>query len=256
MRNRFLTPAFGLFFLISLKLNAQGPGIVIDSAVGQTGQIVCVPVRAKGFVDVVTMAGSISWNPQVLGFQNVQNFNLLPGMTLANFNYTQPSQLLFSWSDPNALCITKDDGEVVFEICFSAIGPPGSGSDVKIDTALIETCPTGQNIWSSSQSPPGHVEVTITTDASSLMTLKQPTLTLSPNPTSNGAQVIVQSQKESEAKLFVTNTLGQIIFEQKVSVKVGENQIQIPAEALKTAGFYQVSLQTEQGAISQLLVVK
>lgn len=254
MRNRFLTPAFGLFFLISLKLNAQGPGIVIDSAVGQTGQIVCVPVRAKGFVDVVTMAGSISWNPQVLEYPITQNF-FLPGLNAANFNYN-PGYLLFSWSDPSVSCVSMTDDDILWEICFNVVGPAGSGSDIKIDSALIWSCFYEDNIWTSAANPPGYIEVVVATDVSNPALSGQSTFNLAPNPTSSGTRAIVQSQQENEAKFSITNTLGQIVFEQKVSIKVGENQIQIPAEALKTAGFYQVSLQTEQGVISQLLVVK
>jgi hypothetical protein len=255
MNSRFFIPTLGLFILISLNLNAQ-PGIVIDSTVGQTGQIVCVPVRAKGFVEVITMQGSISWDTQVLEFDKVQNYYFSIGLTPTNFNSNpQGSHLLFSWADASASCLSVDDGEILFEVCFSVVGPAGSSSDVKIDTAIIETCPAGQNIWSSADSPPGHIEVTTAANASELAVSKQPTFTLSPNPTSSDAQVMFHSQQDGAATFFVSNTLGQTVFEQKASINIGENQIQIPAETLTTKGTYQVVLRTKQGAVSQLLIV-
>lgn len=254
MRNRFFT--LGLFLLISLNLNAQ-PGIILDSVPpASAGQTVCIPIKTKGFLCVVTMQGSISWDPQVLNYDKIQNI-LLASMTSANFLYpSQGNHLLFSWADANAIGVTKEDGQILFEICFIVVGPAGSSTNIKIDTAEILSCSTDENLWTYAGDPYMNYYFTVTTDVSELTTSKQPAITINPNPTSINAQVVFNSQKDGAITFLVTNALGQAIFEQKINITIGENQIQIPAEALTTTGVYQVTLQTEQGAASQVLIVR
>ena len=53
-----------------------------------------------------------------------------------------------------------------------------------------------------------------------------------------------------------TDALGRAVFEQKVTVKAGENKFEIPARAIHAKGMYQVSLQTAEGISSQMLSVQ
>jgi len=56
--------------------------------------------------------------------------------------------------------------------------------------------------------------------------------------------------------LSVTDAPGRSVFEQKVSVKAGENKFEIPATAIHAKGMYQVSLQTAEGVSTQMLSVQ
>lgn len=257
MKFRFFSPALFALTFISLNLNAQ-PGIILDSVPpASTGQMVCVPLKAKGFLDVIAMTGSISWDIQILEYQNTQN-HFLPALTTGSFNYNpQVGYLLFSWSDPSASCLSMDDDDTLWEICFNVIGSAGSGTDIQIDTADIWSCYLpNENLWTYVESPPIYFHVSFATNTSDFAVSKQTTFTLCPNPASTNAQVVFNSQKDGAAAFFVINALGQSVFEQKLSLNIGENQIQIPAETLINKGAYQVTLQTEQGAASQILIVR
>lgn len=254
MNNRFFTSVFGLLIFISLNLKAQ-PGIVLDSVpAAPTGQTVCIPLKAKGF-DLISMDGYISWDTQILNYLYTQNHSLL-AFGPYSFKYNpQEGNLLFSWSDPTAICISMDNNELICEICFKVVGPVGSSSVIGIDTATTFGCYIDGNLWTYVESPPILFYVSIATDVSNLAGTKQSTFTLNPNPASEGTQVKFDSRQDGSATLFVANMLGQTLFEEKTSLNIGENQIRIPAEVLRTAGIYQVLLYTEQGVVSQVLVV-
>lgn len=243
---------FAALVLLVRPANAQ-PGIVLDS-VGpvQTGQTVCVSVLSKGFMEVVSMQSAIIWDPQVLDFYSFQNLSL-PGLSAASFNLSsQHDQLLFSWSENNGFCLSRDDDEVLFEMCFIITGPAGSSSNLGIDTALILNCPNGENIWTSTESPP--IKVEVTTSAGDINDVFEHVL-LSPNPTDGNAQLLVRTPNPEIARFWVTDALGKTVFEQEVTLNTGENRLQIPAASLKMPGIYLVGLRTVQGTVSRLLLV-
>ncbi|MCB0573621.1 MAG: T9SS type A sorting domain-containing protein [Saprospiraceae bacterium] len=255
MKNRFFTLLPGLWLLSTCLLSAQ-PGIVIDTAFTQTGSTVCVAMKSKKFNAVFGMEGTISWDPQVLEYDTVQNISLV-SMTYANFKVpSQAGQLLFSWTDPSAYGVTVVDDLVLFEVCFNVVGPVGSSTAISLDTATIVADFVPGNLWTYVPEPPIIFCVTFNTTSSNTKDFEQAVLMLYPNPVLTGTSVIIiNTQQEKTATLLVSNTLGQIVFEEKVGMHYNENTFQIPGTALIKPGTYLVSLITEQGVFSGNLVV-
>ncbi len=259
---RFFTPSLGAMLLFfSFQMNGQGFGVRVDSAEGKVGQVVCLPVRAQGFNNLVSFQYSLIWDKQVLTFDHTQNYNL-PDWMANDFGSGTPGKLLVGWSSVDGLPKTRANGVSLYEVCFKLIGPLGSSSSI---TPGSEGFPPGsggaeafnanfQNVWELPESVPGLIEVTMaagTTDALS----DKASFQLSPNPTSTSAQVQMQSAVAGAASLSVTDALGRVVFEQKISLKVGGNSFEIPAKALNAKGMYQVSVQSEKGVSSQMLSV-
>ena len=61
-----------------------------------------------------------TWDPNVLQFDSVENFNL-PNLPQVNFNGANPGLLLFVWADPNGVGETLADGTVIFSITFTPL---------------------------------------------------------------------------------------------------------------------------------------
>lgn len=93
---------------------------------------VCVAVAANGFEQILTMQYSMNWNPKVLKFKNFKTFGL-PGMDERNFgqHLLDKGTITFSWYDQQLQGLTRKDGEVLYEMCFDAIGEAGSETSIE-----------------------------------------------------------------------------------------------------------------------------
>lgn len=107
--------------------------MVISGGNASKGAETCVAVTAKNFKSIVSVQYSLKWDPKVLKFKDLKNFGL-PQLSVENFgrHILDKGQLTHSWYDANVKGITKGDGETLYEICFEAIGAPGSKSAVQI----------------------------------------------------------------------------------------------------------------------------
>jgi len=256
MNIRFSTLILGAWLsLSSFNLNAQGFGFLIDSITVQPGQDFCVSVKTKNYIEILTFQGFIFWDAQVITFKKVENFNL-PNMYAIDFVFTpqNPNRLIFRWDDPTLMCASRDSGEALFDLCFSAIGANDTNTFIRSDSGLAGICFSPFGIVPMDKDT-GLVIISNPSSISNALQNEAFSFNLSPNPTASSAQVIFQSQSSGNAILLLTDALGRIVFEQKVTVNIGENRFEIPASALKIRGMYQVSLQTEKGISGQKLSV-
>ena len=108
-------------------------GFVGSMETAAAGSNVCVEVSVMNFADIQSLQSGMTWDPTVLSYTGVQSFAGLPGFAASAFNANDAANgsLRFLWTDPTAETpITLDDGFVVFEICFDAVGNNGDMSDV------------------------------------------------------------------------------------------------------------------------------
>lgn len=101
--------------------------LTASDVVAAKGEMVCMEVKAKDFEQILSMQYSMNWNPSVLKFKEVRNFGL-NGMSLQSFgaHLIDKGILTFSWYDPSLRGFSKPDGHKLYEVCFEAIGNPGS----------------------------------------------------------------------------------------------------------------------------------
>jgi len=100
----------------------------VNAAAGET---VCVPVTVNDFNGIASLQFSMQWDPAVLQFNEVTNFNL-PDLNAGSFNSTQTAsgQIAMAWFDDAAQGITLADGTVLFELCFTVLGVDGTSSSI------------------------------------------------------------------------------------------------------------------------------
>lgn len=159
MKKRILSFCFVL--CLALQFSFASVSLIMPHLSGANGSQVTVPVKVKDFINIVSMQGTIDFNPSVISYTSVQDFGL-PGMNSGNFGTTQVSagKLTFSWFDSGLNPNTLSDSAVVFSITFTVTGSAGQTS-----TLLFSGTPTAIEIINSSMNP----EVVLTVPGSVLV---------------------------------------------------------------------------------------
>lgn len=136
MMDRIFTRLFaGLLLLIPMSIVAnptlgrlndlEGFTMTLEDFDANQGDQICLDASTSGFMNILGMQFSINYDPAVLQFDNVANTNLT-GLSPNSFGNPSPGNITMSWSDPNAVGVTVDDGTVLFEVCFTVLGTTGT----------------------------------------------------------------------------------------------------------------------------------
>ncbi len=100
---------------------AVGFAILASDTTVESGQNFCMRFSVQDFTDIVSMQYTMTYDQNKLDFTGFQNLNLT-GLATSNFNTNTPGVITVSWLDPAVAGITLNNGEVIYEICFDAIG--------------------------------------------------------------------------------------------------------------------------------------
>jgi gliding motility-associated-like protein len=100
----------------------------------QTGEKACIEILGQNFTDVLSMQWTYNFNPDILRFDTAYSVNL-PGFTFANLNLSIPGQLSLSWLDPSPTLsgVTIPNCEVLFTMCFTALGQAGTQDSIFVN---------------------------------------------------------------------------------------------------------------------------
>ncbi|NRA50334.1 MAG: hypothetical protein HRU12_14475, partial [Phaeodactylibacter sp.] len=110
----------------------------------------CVPISIQNFEDIVGMSFTLNYDAAHLSFDQVTNLTTnLPGFTVAG-NIGNPSNgfITVNWFENSLTPTTLPDDEVLFEVCFTALGVDGSCSDIEFtsDIAAVEFSDANENV--------------------------------------------------------------------------------------------------------------
>ncbi len=108
-------------------------GLAVTSGSVEAGQQVCVQVEVSNFNNISGMQFSMNWDPALLTFAEVTNFNL-QGMSIETFTLDDVANgnIRMQWLSPSGIGISQPNGTAIFDICFNAIGANGSSAAVSI----------------------------------------------------------------------------------------------------------------------------
>ena len=101
-------------------------GITVSASdeVGDPGEPVCVDVTVQDFDNITELAFSMDWDPAVVDFVEINNFNL-PGLSADDFDLSGSNfgfSCLNSWTSPTGVDIP--DGSTIFSVCFTGENNP------------------------------------------------------------------------------------------------------------------------------------
>ncbi len=115
-----------------IETEAADLTLVADHQMARTGQEVCINISVADFKNLLSMQYSIVWDPEVLSFEKVQNFNL-PHLNFNNFGTSQKEKgvLTFVWIDNALKGVNLSDGTIIYQLCLKVKGKAGSATEVK-----------------------------------------------------------------------------------------------------------------------------
>ena len=123
--------------------------LFIEDVTAETGETVCLGVTTQNFDNILGMQFSMNYDPSLLEFQSVGNFNL-NGLAAAQFGLPNdggtPGNITLSWLDPDVEGVTLPDDTEIFEICFEVIGDEDA-------TVTFSNSPTSIEITDGDENP-------------------------------------------------------------------------------------------------------
>ncbi len=134
-------------FLASQKAFAQPTYCLSPQQVEvDQGDNVCLDLVVKNFTDIISTQFTITFDPTVLQFQSVTNLNpLVTGLDILDFGTTTGNlgYITFIWDDGQPCQsanngVTLTDGQVLFSLCFNAIGDYGFHTPVEFANSPID----------------------------------------------------------------------------------------------------------------------
>ena len=192
MRTYIMIAGLMAILFFSAKANAQ-LAWAVDSVADTVGNTVIVPVKVSGFDQVVSMQGTLTFDPGIITYTEVSSFGL-SGLGTADFGgNTANGKLTFSWFDGGLGGQSLPDSTTVFAMSFDLIGSMGTSSSITFgnDPVSLEFVDTGfANITATYTS--GAVSILDTSSSMSSFESAQIDLTkieVYPNPFNNAVTV-------------------------------------------------------------------
>lgn len=134
---------FGIILALfaALQLRAEQPIFNITNTDANPGEIIDIDFHVDNFTDIVAVQFSTHWNPGVLKFRSIKNFNAsVPGLSGSVFGQQDVDNgtLTLAWIESSITQITIPDGSLFFTIEFEVVGAPCEGSGIIIDGTPTE----------------------------------------------------------------------------------------------------------------------
>lgn len=218
-----------------------------------TGAIVTPTVKVSGFDSIVGVQYVICWDPQVVQFQGLSNYNL-PGLDSSRFSFLEVSKgiLRFLWPSPNTTGGTSvPNGTTIFRLRMKVVGATGTGSGLKfmdkMPTSIEVLKPGPRN--SAIEVPKSQILLTHGFVAVGYMVsddepeTSEVPVSAFPNPFSESTELAFTLERAAKVRLNVTDVTGRNVYATKTSLPAGQHRLEIRREQLGSAGTYFASLQ-------------
>ena len=108
----------------------------LNSTTVNCGEQTCLDLRVSDFMNIASFQYSLNWDANVLGSVQVQQFGIAD-LSAANFNTSVPGMLRVGWDDTNLQGVTLPDNQLLFQVCFDAIGDVTASSTVQFSNNPI-----------------------------------------------------------------------------------------------------------------------
>ena len=129
--------------LFATSARADQPTFNITSIDADPGEIIEINFNVNNFTDLILAQFSVNWNPAVLRFRTIKNFNpAVNGLNLSVFNitpsYVDNGRFAMAWLEPGVEPISIPNGSLFYTVEFEVIGDPCQSSLVAITNDPLE----------------------------------------------------------------------------------------------------------------------
>lgn len=248
---------FIFIFLIGSLLSSQAQTTLMSSQVtAQTNDIINLPIKVNGFVNVVGTQFTVKWDPSKVSFLATNGYNL-PDLSDGNFGLKSVSNgtLLFSWFQQSLAGVNRENGASLFNLRFKVLGN-NTFAAVTIENVptVIEVVNVNSQVLSVDVQNGG---ITIgqpnsTTDVEYLGNLGL--YQNSPNPFKDFTMIEIEMAKADLATLTIYDKEGKIVFNQKNNFTAGKHTVKIEKTTFPEAGVYFYKLQAGEDIITKRMI--
>lgn len=255
LRNTFvcLWHLFGV-----LTLSAQGPSFYLPTVNNVApGSTQLIELRAANLDSVVSMQMVVRWDPKVLKYITIDQFNFgnLTWSNFNSFNAVDSGYIRMQWEGPTLPPGTSlVDSSRVFRLRFSAIGPNLTCSPIRV-TELLSFPPTSFEIVKvradttnedyllhECQITDGFVCIGTSVHAAEPLENEMP-ISLSPNPFSEISQLNFELSESTDAQVIITDATGRVVLERNFfQLPAGQHGMVIEKSMLGATGVYSLTL--------------
>ncbi|MBK7869893.1 MAG: gliding motility-associated C-terminal domain-containing protein [Saprospiraceae bacterium] len=142
----------------------------------QSGQQVCVDVMVDNMVQILGFSFTVSYNPSMLTFVSTQGLTLPDQVIFGLPNAPQPTTpgiITVAWTEAGLQPVTRPNGSVVFQLCFTATGSNGTTT-----TITFADTPTDIEVADKDgEQLPFNLKNGTVTIGQAILSLPQPTVT-------------------------------------------------------------------------------
>ncbi len=253
----------GKLFLISLLLffipfaftQAQSTSLYFEDQQVEPGSMVNIDLSVSDFENMLGMQFSINWNPEVLSFQNVEDFGIEDITLEANFGLDSAivGRMGFLWIDNSLSGVALPDSSVLFSIKFLVIGDPNTACEIVFsDTPTLIELSDDEGVIEADLV--GGV-VTVA-EPNSVFNAQDPVKVIDcyPNPFSTRTTLEFQMTNADYLTIAIKDVKGKVVHEQKDYFLPGKHQIVFNKELFPTAGIFFCELVSSEFKNSQKLI--
>jgi hypothetical protein len=227
------------------------------SMVAQPTSTIEVPITVANFQGIAGLQLSLAWDPDVLSFTGITNFDL-DKQELFDYNEFSPGSLYLLWQANNPdTGFSVEDGHTIFTLQFSVIGQ------------------TGDSTWVSFVDEPHEPEVVnfdnqilalefsfglimVDEESSLLFTPESPmTMQIIPNPCREWCDVLLSVRESMDVQIRILDLTGQTVYHIARHLEPGTQEVSLPAVQALASGGYFIMVETRQSRyIKKMLIQK
>ena len=233
------------------------PTFTVSSADGAPGELITIQVSAENLVNVVGMQFSLDWDPDVITFQEVNDFSI-PFLGFGNFGAQDADlgRIGMLWFDNSASSqgITAPATNL-FKLEFLA-NPGITQAGTSISFSGV---PSSIEISDTSFTDIGMIPINggiNVLDPNDLVELNTPVVTIGqnvPNPFCEETFIPIELTESNEVKIEIINLTGARIFEYTEFIHPGLHEINIPGDIFPVNGTYLYSVLIGEKKVSKKL---
>ncbi|MCB0652146.1 MAG: T9SS type A sorting domain-containing protein [Saprospiraceae bacterium] len=259
---KYYTGKFFLLSLLSFFISfdaslAQTTSLFFENQDVEPGTMVDVDLKVSAFQDMLGMQFSVNWDPNVLDFQNVENFGIDDITKEANFGLDSvgAGRLGFLWIDNSLSGVALVDSSVLFSIKFIVIGDPNSATSVSFSNipTLIEL--SDENGVIESEMVSGTLNVT---EPNATFFNNAPdqikVIDCYPNPFSAFTTLDFEMAHGNQLTLSIKDAKGKVVQERHEYFPAGKHKIILNKDSFPSAGIYFYELVSREFKVSQKII--
>ena len=255
LRRFALSVIFPTLFLLSANAQTVKDSVYLylpATGSGKEGQTINIPVRVRGFNNVISAQFIVQWDSTKIQYLGVDGFGVASINEQSHFGYigTNPDRIRFVWFDPDLKPQPIADDGILFNIRMKVIGKKEESSPIAFmqdGTTIYEFLDKDGNEIKYAFGN-GEIKITGSTSASFQQNDSLSSGGLFPNPFSDEAFIMLNLTENQCIKLDIFDVSGLIVYSNSTNYQSGTQFVHINKNYIPSDGLYFYRISNEKGA--------